>query len=216
MFCSECGKQIDDPKAFCPHCGVATNSTAQQQTATAKLPPSQPAQPPGGYYPQQTYYPPPTPAPKKSRKGLGCGGAILLILIVVVIVIIASSSGKKTETPTTPASTSTTPAPAASNTTFDQVGVHDAPAVHVESYYVANPTKSAIQKFCEERRRYYENIRQGQHIILNFYDDMAHTPNYTQGWNPDDPNSEPYYVCNYVWDRQGPTGSIEFYKQIPE
>lgn len=26
MFCKNCGKQIDDRAAFCPHCGAATNN----------------------------------------------------------------------------------------------------------------------------------------------------------------------------------------------
>ncbi len=40
MFCSHCGKEINDNAVICPHCGVATDNLKRQTTAATPAPAS--------------------------------------------------------------------------------------------------------------------------------------------------------------------------------
>lgn len=37
MFCSNCGKEIDDKAVVCPHCGVPTSNFTSRQTNQSKV-----------------------------------------------------------------------------------------------------------------------------------------------------------------------------------
>lgn len=220
VFCPKCGNEYEASFKFCPNCGEAKQGEVQQSEITPPPPvppPPPPAQPPGGYYSQQSYYPP-APTPKKSRrKGLGCGGGILiLIIIVIVVAVIISLSGNKETTTTTSQS---------SNTKFEEIGAFSpggAFATNIMlgySYYVANPTKSAIRQFCEEQKNErLQNLKDYNRILqISFFDDESHTPNFTgpEGYYfPDE--CEPYRVADYILNPSTGADEVTFTKEIPE
>jgi zinc-ribbon domain len=87
MFCSQCGKEIPEGKAFCPKCGA-------KQPGAQTTPP---AQPPGGTQPQYQQTPPPQqqiplPSPVMRPPGSPSGRRNLWIVlsIVGVVMIIAA------------------------------------------------------------------------------------------------------------------------------
>lgn len=212
MYCRICGEQLHESSKFCNNCGSRQGEVKQ----SGRTPPP-PAQPLGGYYPQQSYYPA-EPTPKKSlRKGLGCGGAVLvLIIIVVVVAAIVSSSGRKETKTTTPQS---------SNTKFEEIGAWRPGGAFATgimlgySYYVANPTKSAIRDFCDKQKsEQLESLKEYNRILqITFFDDQAHTPNFTgpEGYYfPDE--CEPYRVATYMLNPQTNYENLDFPKAIPE
>lgn len=79
MFCTKCGKNIEDTASFCIHCG----SKVEGQTAASQ------------YAPQQQYagY-----APKKSNKGLMigliAGAAVVAIVLILVLVVFPGGSSE--------------------------------------------------------------------------------------------------------------------------
>lgn len=78
MFCTKCGKNIEDTAAFCVHCGSKVEGQpAQPQYA--------PQQQPAGYAP-----------PKKSNKGLIigiiAGAAVVAIVLILVLVVFPGGS----------------------------------------------------------------------------------------------------------------------------
>jgi hypothetical protein len=97
-------------------------------------------------------------------------------------------------------------------------GAFDA-GLEADSYYTANPTKSEIRQFCEGQKE--ENLGRlkdlNRSLNVSFYDDEAHTPNYTQGYDPSDESFDQYRVADYVINRVGGgTDEVTFYKEIPE
>lgn len=158
----------------------------------------------------------------------------LIILVVLTTVVLAGCGGTSTsgnqamETQTMKSGLTreipekTMPAsPKTTSTTFEQVGSWTTDYVHAESYYVANPTKSAIRQFCEgkkEEARSYAAA--GQDYILNFYDDKAHTPTYEQTYDEgDNPADEPYYICTGLFEKGTFAVNLDdsdFLKPIPE
>lgn len=117
MFCSKCGKEIDNSNAFCPYCGqpAATQPAVTQpitvQPAVTQPPMEEPPQtapqqafqnapvqqPMPGYVPQYAPQYAPQPAPEKSKKGLilaivlPCAAVFTVIIVLLASFIIKSS-----------------------------------------------------------------------------------------------------------------------------
>lgn len=96
MFCTKCGKQIDDTAAFCIHCGNNMQAqAAQPQPASQPQYPQQPQYAPQPQYTQQPYAPGYAP-PKKSKTGLIVGlivGGVVLIAAILVLVLVILPGG---------------------------------------------------------------------------------------------------------------------------
>lgn len=128
-------------------------------------------------------------------------------------------------TPETAPVTTTPPAPS-SNTKFEQIGAYNPQGtfeagLEADSYYVLNPTKSAIRQFCEEQQkeRLGELKDLNRSLVISFYDDKAHTPNYAQGYDPSDQSEDAYRIADYVINPVGnldQVDQVEFSKEIPE
>lgn len=105
MFCSKCGKEIENTSSFCPFCGqpaaaaqpAPTYENAQMPNEYPRSAPQEtPAQYPQGQpapYQQVNYVPQytPQPAPKKSNKGLILAIVLPCVAVFIVIAILLSS-----------------------------------------------------------------------------------------------------------------------------
>jgi hypothetical protein len=156
--------------------------------------------------------------------GLPMIGKVALIggvIILLVIVIVASISGSKQESNSTETSNTSTET---SNTQFEQIGAYNPPGafdagLEADSYYVSNPTKSAIRKFCEQQKseRLSDLKNYDRHLVISFYDDWDHTPNYTDGYDATDTTYDQYRIADYIINPVGGgTDEVTFYKDIPE
>ena len=58
MYCTHCGKQINDEAVVCPNCGVPTGNTGFDKANTGYQQPSGYQQPTGGYQQPNNYYQP--------------------------------------------------------------------------------------------------------------------------------------------------------------
>lgn len=91
MFCSQCGKEMDNTNAFCPNCG--------HPVANANPTPAEPQQAPNAYTenaPQEatvqySYIPQPVESQKKSKKGLILAIVIPCAAVFTIIVILFAS-----------------------------------------------------------------------------------------------------------------------------
>lgn len=79
MYCTQCGKQIDDKSAFCPYCGAKTGKPLPTVTQPANTAPPVP--------PQKTMNTPATQPPKKKKFPTW---AIVLIIVGVILAIITT------------------------------------------------------------------------------------------------------------------------------
>ncbi len=93
MFCSNCGKQVNDNQKFCTECGAPL--TAPQRREYVPEQPAEPVEKPEpAYVPpvQPTYIPSAEPEPeKKSKKGLVIGlvvGALVLLIAAALVVFV--------------------------------------------------------------------------------------------------------------------------------
>ena len=131
-----------------------------------------------------------------------------MIVVLAFVVVVAVVEGKK-ET---------------NSSKFTQIGAYS-PAgafdagLEADSYYVANPTKSEIRQFCEGQKE--ENLGRLKDLnrsrVISFYDDEAHTTNYTQGYDPSDESLDQYRIADYVINPLGGgADEVTFYKEIPE
>jgi hypothetical protein len=145
---------------------------------------------------------------------------LFLIIVVIVSAVIISLSGKKESNTTTTTSETTSQI---SNTTFKKVGdcvsVQLGGEMEAESYYVSNPTKSAIRQFCkqQESERLDGLKEQNRGLFMSFYDDEAHTPTYAEGYDPTDESLDAYRVADYdINSSTGVEDVVTFSKEIPE
>jgi len=197
MHCTNCGQPVKASDPFCRKCGNPT-------TPSVMTPPAPPALSPfkGGLKKSWSNLP-------TSRKVLLLTGITVVLVVIVVIVVIQSKNFLN--------STQT------SNTQFEHIGAYNPgtfkAGLEADSYYVYNPTKSAIRKFCEQQKserlsdlKYYD-----RHLVISFYDDRDHTPNYTDGYDPSDESLDQYRVADYVINPVGGgTDEVNFSKEIPE
>ncbi len=105
MFCSQCGKEMENTNSFCPYCGQpvaeaqpapAYENTQMPNEYPQSAPQETPAQYPQGQpspYQQVNYVPQYTtqPAPKKSNKGLILAIVLPCVAVFIVIAILLSS-----------------------------------------------------------------------------------------------------------------------------
>ena len=92
MYCTQCGKQIDDKSAFCPYCGAKTGSAAPAVSEPVKT--AQPA--PAAAQPTPKPMPTPqqpvanTPGATPPKKKKFPTWAIVLIIVGIVLAIITT------------------------------------------------------------------------------------------------------------------------------
>ena len=67
MICKNCGNEIQDNAAFCPHCGATAGGVSQS-----------------------AYTGPEAPVPGKSKKGLLIGAAVAAVAVIAVLVVVVS------------------------------------------------------------------------------------------------------------------------------
>ena len=94
MYCTQCGKQIDDKSAFCPYCGAKTSNASSVASEPSKVVPMTPvsAQTPpksAPVPPQQAVKAPHAEPPKKKKFPTW---AIVLIIVGIILAIITTVS----------------------------------------------------------------------------------------------------------------------------
>jgi hypothetical protein len=158
---------------------------------------------------------------KKFWSGLPAFGKVLLIagiIVVLVVIIVVAGTGAKKENNSSQTASQTNSAKFEQIGAYSPKGAFDA-GLEADSYYVSNPTKSEIRQFCEEQKN--ENLGRlkdlNRSLYISFYDDEAHTPNYTQGYDPSDESYDAYRVADYVINSStGVSDVVTFYKEIPQ
>ncbi len=78
MFCTHCGKSIDNDSSFCCHCGAKVRESQNSTIGAAPRPAQTPANP--------QYYAP-RPAPVKKTNGFAVAGFVFALISVIITVI---------------------------------------------------------------------------------------------------------------------------------
>ncbi len=97
---------------------------------------------------------------------------------------------------------------------FHLVGYFKNDAMRGFTYYVKNPTRKDIEKFCaEEKKTYIDRMSRKRLLLIAFFDNRSATPDVTGKWYLPD-RCHKYMVAFYSYNPFNYSESLDFYRQL--